>query len=170
MWPWRRVRLAGGDAHPVVPEPARHGHRHGDHGLWRRSDHRRAGQGVPAPILLRVAAIPGGRRCGGPGHGRRQAVCGGRREVGRGGRCWRCRRVQHDRAGACRGLCRGHGRHRRGGDLFHSGNRLLHHHDHRGLRLQATGRGLAAQGQRGRAGRRVPAAPQDFPRAGRPRR
>ena len=37
-----RLRVAGVDADPLVPGPPRHGDRHGDHGLRRRRDDRRA--------------------------------------------------------------------------------------------------------------------------------
>ena len=40
--PRPRLHLAGLDADQVVPRPARHGDRHGDHGLRRRRDDRRA--------------------------------------------------------------------------------------------------------------------------------
>jgi len=44
--------LAGVDADEVVPRPARHGDRHGDHGLWRRSHDRRAALGLAHERLL----------------------------------------------------------------------------------------------------------------------
>ena len=42
---WPRLYLAGLDADQMVPRPARHGDRHGDHGLRRRRDDRLAARG-----------------------------------------------------------------------------------------------------------------------------
>ena len=46
-----RLHLAGVDAGEMVPRPARHGDRHGHHGLWRRRHDRRAA-GEPADELF----------------------------------------------------------------------------------------------------------------------
>ncbi len=51
-----RLHLAGLDADQMVPRPARHGDRHGDHGLRRRRFHRFAALGVAdEPILHAIA-------------------------------------------------------------------------------------------------------------------
>ncbi len=63
-----RLHLAGVDAGEMVPGPARHGDRHGHHGLRRRRDDRRAARG-PADELLQDRDL--GRRLGDvPRHGR----------------------------------------------------------------------------------------------------
>ena len=45
--PRARLHLAGLDAHQMVPRPARHGHRHGHHGLRRRRHDRLAARDPP---------------------------------------------------------------------------------------------------------------------------
>ena len=61
--PRARLHLAGVDAHQVVSGSARHGDRHGHHGLRRRRDDRLAARG-PADEALR--------------HARRRSACGRR--------------------------------------------------------------------------------------------
>ena len=84
--PRPRLRLAGVDADPLVSRPARHGDRHGDHGLRRRRDDRRSADRLAPPPLLRRADLsradrrrrpdhPGGR----PVRDRRRQPPGGRR-------------------------------------------------------------------------------------------
>ena len=51
------LRLAREHADSLVPRPPRHGDRHGDHGLRRRRDHRRAAQAFLHPHVLRGAAV-----------------------------------------------------------------------------------------------------------------
>ena len=64
-----RLHLAGLDAGEMVPRPAGHGDRHGDHGLRRRRpDRRPAGRGADGPLPV---VDVGGREGGVPGDGLR---------------------------------------------------------------------------------------------------
>ena len=58
---WPRLHLAGVDAGEMVPGPARHGDRHGHHGLWRRRHDWRAA-GEPLDELFQDPDL--GRRLG----------------------------------------------------------------------------------------------------------
>ena len=92
--PWPRLYLAGLDADQMVSRPARHGDRHGDHGLrWRRV-HRLAAVGVADAAILHTR--PSRRRRNihraGPGvfllhDGRRGDRAAAAARLGAGGLC-----------------------------------------------------------------------------------
>ncbi len=72
-WPRPRLHLARLDAHQVVPGPARHGDRHGHHGLRRRRHDRLAARD-PAHVPLQDADRSR-RRTDLHRHGRRSTTC-----------------------------------------------------------------------------------------------
>ncbi len=53
------LHLAGFDADQMVSGPARHGDRHGDHGIWRRRDDRRAARQSADPVFQRTGRSVG---------------------------------------------------------------------------------------------------------------